>query len=465
MPLAADNFRNDPRLAEARRLILDTLAEHQCHLTGPRPADPALKLSYEQALTDFATLRAGSLYYPYLGSGFGAGPFVELADGSIKYDMIGGIGVHQLGHGHPELVTAALDAALRDTIMQGNLQQDRESPRLARLFLDLAQRHNARLAHCFLTSSGAMANENALKLALSKRAPADRILAFEHCFMGRTLALAQITDNPAYRQGLPPTLSVDYVPFFNAAQPEQSTAAAIAALRQHLAHHPDRHAVMCMELVQGEGGYNVGRRDFFLTLIRMLRERSIAVFVDEVQSFGRTSRPFAFQHFGLDEHVDIVTLGKMTQACATLFTAEFAPKPGLVSQTFTAATAAILAARVVVQTLDASHAFGDEGRNMQINQRFTQRLSDIARKHPGRITGPFGIGAMIAFTPFDGSASIAKTCAAALFDEGVIGFVAGHDPTRLRFLPPVPILRDEHIDDVCRIVDHALQRVADTLSK
>lgn len=460
-PLAADNLRDDPRIAQARQLILAAMADHQRQLTGVRPADPQRKQTYDQALADFATLRGGGLYYPYLGSGFGTGPLVELADGSVKYDMIGGIGVHQLGHGHPLLADAAITAAMRDALMQGNLQQDIEAPRLASLFLNLARRGGARLAHCFISSSGAMANENALKLALSKHSPAARVLAFEHCFMGRTLALSQITDNAKYRSGLPTTLAVDYVPFFDAMRPEESTQEAIAALNRHLTDHPGEHAVMCMELVQGEGGYNVGDRAFFLAIIGILKERGIPVLVDEIQTFGRASQPFAFQHCGLDEHVDIVTLGKMTQACATLFTDGYTPKAGLVSQTFTAATSAILAARVVVETLDSCGVFGPEGLNMRVHARFADRLAAIAQRHPYRVRGPFGIGGMIAFTPFDGSDEIAKACALALFEDGVIGFVAGHDPARLRFLPPVPILKDADIDAVCDIVDRALSRVAD----
>ena len=52
--------------------------------------------------------------------------------------MISGIGVHYLGHSHPALIAAGVDAALRDTVMQGNLQQNTEALSLSRLLLDLA---------------------------------------------------------------------------------------------------------------------------------------------------------------------------------------------------------------------------------------------------------------------------------------------------------------------------------------
>jgi len=52
-----------------------------------------------------------------------------------------------------------------------------------------------------------------MKLVLQKHAPADMIVAFERNFAGRTLALAEITDKAAYREGLPLSGRVLYVPF------------------------------------------------------------------------------------------------------------------------------------------------------------------------------------------------------------------------------------------------------------
>ena len=118
-----------------------------------------------------------------------------------------------------------------------------------------------------------------------------------------------------------------------------------------------------MELVQGEGGYYEGDTQFFKALIDVARENNIAVIADEVQSFCRTTQPFAFQHFGLDEFVDIVTIGKISQVCATLFTDDYKPQPGLISQTFTGSTWAIVAARAIIQGLIDNGNFGSDGKN------------------------------------------------------------------------------------------------------
>jgi acetylornithine aminotransferase len=338
--------------------------------------------------------------------------------------------------------------------MQGNLQQNVESVTLAKTLIDLANRsgNERRIAHCFLTTSGAMANENALKITFQKHHPASRVLAFSHGFAGRSMALSQITDKAAYRVGLPKVLDVDYVPFYNAEHPEHSTAAAVNRLKEHLHRYPKQHACMWIELIQGEGGFYAGTREFFIPILDLLKENGVAVWFDEIQSFARTTQPFAFQRFGLDNYVDLLTVGKITQVCATLFTDAYVPKPGLVSQTFTASTSAILAAQTILDTLKSGAFFGPDGRIMQVRQRIMSHLDTLRAEHPDWIKGPFGEGAMIAFTPFDGADATAKTLLTQLFEAGVIAFVCGASPARLRFLPPVGVITDDDIDAVMKIL-------------
>jgi acetylornithine aminotransferase len=342
--------------------------------------------------------------------------------------------------------------------MEGNLQQNSESLSLAQTLLSAANRYGARLKHCFFSTSGAMANENALKVILQKKRPADRILAFDGCFMGRTLALCQVTDKAGYREGMPSLLHVDYVPFFDATRPDESTRVSVEHLRRHFKRYPAQHAAMCMELVLGEGGFYPGSRGFFLALLEVLREYAVPVLVDEIQTFSRTTELFAFQHFGLDDYVDIVTLGKSAQVCATLFREEFNPKPGLLSQTFTGATSAIFAAQMIVDGLLQGGFFGTEGRIARLHDHCVRRLQEIQERRPGLIAGPFGIGAMVAFTPFDGSLEKVKQFIYALFDRGVIAFYAGEAPTRVRFLLPAGVVTFEDIDRVAGIVEETLLR-------
>ena len=459
-PLAADRLHADPRLAQAKTLILEAVAEHQAELNEVRSANPDLTDSYQQLIQQFGQLRGGNIFFPYLGSGLGNGPFVELADGSVKLDMITGIGVHGYGHSHPLLVAAGIDAAISDTVMQGNLQQNTSSCDIVKLLVDTAQESGSDIKHCFLSTSGAMANENALKMAFQKNHPANRVIAFSHCFAGRTLALAQVTDKAKYRDGLPETIAVDYIPFFKHDQPEKSTESAVKHLQNHLHRHPGKHAVLWMELVQGEGGYYEGNTEFFKALIDVAHEHGICVIADEVQSFCRTTRPFAFQHFGLDKMIDIVTIGKISQVCATLFTDAYQPRPGLISQTFTGSTWAIYAAHAIVSGLIENGNFGADGKNVQLNQYFADGLKRIGDKYPGSIAGPHGVGGMVAFTPFDGSADAASRLVKTMYERGLMSFMAGGDPSRVRFLMPLGCVERQHIDLACEIIEAAVAEMA-----
>jgi acetylornithine/N-succinyldiaminopimelate aminotransferase len=457
--LASEKLQQDPRIQQARKLLMEAVAEHQQTIRDVRPPDPELAARHQQRLTDFGKLRGNNLYFPYLGSGLGNGPFVELEDGSVKLDFITGIGVHGYGHSHPLVVSAGIEAALSDTVMQGNLQQNSDSYRLSRLLVDTACESGAKLEHCLLSTSGAMANENSLKIAYQKNHPANRIISFSHCFAGRTLALCQVTDKAAYRQGMPDTIPVDYIPFYREDQPKKSIETAVNHFHYLLKRNPGKYAAFWMELVQGEGGYYPGTKEFFLPLLELAKDHKIAVIADEVQTFCRTTRPFAFQHFQLDEYIDIVTIGKISQACATLFTPEYNPRPGLISQTFTSSSFSIIAGHAIVNDLIQAGNFGEQGRNQQIHQRFRHQLEEIARRHPGSITGPFGIGGMIGFTPFDGSEGAAKDLVNGLYHAGLMSFMAGGNPSRVRFLVPLGCTTDQHIDLACSLLEKVIAQL------
>ncbi len=394
----------------------------------------------------------------------GNGPYVELADGSVKLDFIGGIGVHGCGHSHPDMVAASVDAALEDTVMQGNLQQNVPSVQMLSRLTTLACESGAALAHAILSTSGAMANENALKLAFHHAQPASRVIAFDNAFAGRSIAMAAVTDRPAYRDGIPTAINVDYLPFLDPHDPAGSTKRATDTLKKLLARNPKQYAAFWAEPIAGEGGYYPGSHDFFAALCRPLRAAGIPIIFDEIQSFSRTSRPFAFQHYGLDEFADIVTIGKITQVCATLYRKEFHPTAPIISQTFTGSTAAIRAGLKTLDLLESSGCFGDEGGNARRHQYFAAAMEKLAQKHEGLIGGPYGEGMMMVFTPGDGSLEQAKMLMGLLFDVGLLGFLCGAAPTRIRFLPPPTITTNAHIDTAIELLDQGLTQMKAKLS-
>ncbi len=182
--LIASQLREDSRVLKAKQLLEEVASEYRSKITSIRGPQPELVEPYKNMLDRLSVARGGAPYFPYIASGLGNGPFVELADGSVKLDFIVGIGVHGLGHSHPAMLASTVDAALEDTVMQGNLQQNSPSLRLAERLIGLANQSGAKLAHCLLSTSGAMSNENALKIAFHSRFPASRVICIDNCFAG-----------------------------------------------------------------------------------------------------------------------------------------------------------------------------------------------------------------------------------------------------------------------------------------
>jgi acetylornithine/succinyldiaminopimelate/putrescine aminotransferase len=454
-----ENYFNDPRIQEAKKLLAETLADHAKNITEVKPGNPELKEEYSKMLESFSAQRGGKLFYDYIGSGIGNGSLVELADGSVKYDFITGIGVHYFGHSHQGVIKAQVDGAITNTTMSGNLQQNVDSPRLFNLILEQANKYGAGFDHLFMTSSGVMTAENALKMVFQKRSPAHRVIAFEKCFMGRTLAVSQITDKAAYRKGLPQTLSVDYIPFYDAKDHKGSIDRAVTLLRQYFSRYPGEYAAICMELIQGEGGYWVGNTEFFKAIINECKKNNVSVIIDEVQTFMRTKEMFAFQYFGLDKDVDLVNIGKNSQVCATIYRNDHKPLPGLISQTFTSSGSAINAAYYIINEVANKNYLGEDGKIEKLHMRFANNLDKLATKYPTLIEGPWGLGTMIGMTLFGGDLQKSKDFTFKLFDNGVLSFIAGAGPTRVRFLVPAGAATEKDIDNVCELIEKTINEM------
>jgi 4-aminobutyrate aminotransferase-like enzyme len=446
--------------------IVGELAAAQAGLTGARPADPDLAAGVSAELDAFAAIKGRGAFFPALGSGLGRGPLVELADGSVKWDMITGIGVHGFGHGDLELTAVALRAATADVVMQGNLQFNRETLAFTELLGREAGR-GTRLRHCFLTGSGVMANESALKVCFQHKPGAQRVLAFDDCFMGRSTTMAQIGDSPQGRVGLPLNALVDYVSFYDPTDGPASIARAREQLETCIRRYPDQYACFVMELVQGEGGFNTAPREFFVTLMDLCHEHGIAVWADEVQTFGRTESLFHHDQLELGPYVDVVTIGKLSQVCACLYTEAMNPKPGLLSGTFVGSTVALAVGRRTIERLLEGGYYGPDGRNARLHAAFREHAAGLVERHPDlfppapRTAAPYGgVGGMMRLTPFGGSRARIMPFIHILFEEGVIAFSCGHGPYHARLLPPVGATEPEHLAEVFRIMERSLVRAA-----
>lgn len=456
MTILGDQLLESEKINQLVNDLSQEVEKNNSQITGIKGPTPGKEDSYRKLMESTGTYRGRALHYPYIGSGAGRGPYVELSDGSVKMDLINGIGIHLFGHSHPRVVKAAIRGSLMDVVMQGNLEPNREYVQFSKKLVELAGR-KSRLKHVWFATCGTMANENALKMARQKNSPAKMIVSFKNAFAGRSTMMAEVTDNPAYKQGLPEYNEVLRLPFYDRKDPA-STEKTLNVFKDHVAKHGKNIACFAFEPMLGEGGYMPANREFFVPLLEFCKEHKIAVWADEVQTFARTGELFAFETLDIGNYVDIVTIAKTVQLGATFYTEEYNPKPGLVAGTFSGSTVSMHTGMEMVDMLVHDGYLGPNGRIQSIYKQFIGGLEKLGSTTcKGKIADACGMGLMIAFTPFDGKKEQVELFLKNLFHNGLIAFSCGKDPVRARFLVPAGI-KDEEIQVALQLIEKTIQQ-------
>lgn len=448
---------HSPDISEHFNKLFTSILLEQQKINQLKNPDEEKRALLLEKLKEYESLKGRGFFYPFMASGKGHGPFVEILDGSVKYDLINAIGVNLLGHSHPLYIKAALESATSDTVMCGNLLSYQEPYELSKALLLSVK--NSRLKHFWFSCSGSFAGDTALKIMWQKKAPNYRLIAFQKSFAGRSIAMQDVTFNSAYREGMPQTIQVDHVPHYNYKKPENAIRETIEALDNLLLKNGNIYCGLTLELVQGEAGFIFGTKEYYKAICEWAQKNKIYVWIDEVQSFARTHQLFAFQMFELDQYVDIVTIGKVLQAAGTFYSEELNPKPGLIAGTFNGSLTSLNAAKATLRYLTEGNFYGNNGRIKQLEKKFKDKFKLLLETTcQGKIPYYDGIGTMISFEVGDGSLLLTNKFMTRLYENGVISFSAGKEPTRVRFLLPLALL-DEHIDEIFTIVEKTILEI------
>jgi 4-aminobutyrate aminotransferase-like enzyme len=251
-----------------------------------------------------------------------------------------------------------------------------------------------------------------------------------------------------------------YLPFYEPDDPE-SPQRTLTVLRAVLDQQRESIAVAVFELVQGEAGFRVAPREFFVPLMETLKEQGVAVWVDEIQTFGRTGELFAFQRLDLAEYVDVVTVGKLLQNSAVLFRAEYQPDPALLSGTFAGSTVGLAVGRRIVEKLVQEDYLGPHGRIAALEQHARDSLARLQTDLPGAVRAFGGIGAMWAVEPADASHEGVKALLQECYRNGLILYYAGagEGPYRVRMFLPGGVLTLDEFDEALDILRFSLKQL------
>jgi acetylornithine/succinyldiaminopimelate/putrescine aminotransferase len=269
----------------------------------------------------------------------GDGVYLQDAAGRRILDLYGGHAVAALGYGHPEL-TAAITRQAQELLFQTNALPLKVRDEAADKLAAFAP---AGVGRVFFLSTGAEANENALRLAL-RTTGRSKIVAMEQSFHGRTAAAAAVTWGAAQSwYGFARTpMDVQFVPRNDVAALEAAVDSATAGV--------------IIEPVQGLAGAFDFAPEFLRAARRICDERGALLILDEVQTgMGRLGEPFGAQLFGV--RPDLLTvakgLGGGIPCAALLMTPEIAAdlKPGSLGTTFGGGPVACAAICVVVDVI------------------------------------------------------------------------------------------------------------------
>jgi acetylornithine/N-succinyldiaminopimelate aminotransferase len=241
-------------------------------------------------------------------------------DKGIEYlDLYSGHGVISIGHTQPDYVTK-LKNQLDNLGFYSNAIQNPLQVELAEKLGKLSGLEDYEL---FLCSSGAEANENALKLA-SFHNGKSRVVAFDNSFHGRTSAAVAVTDNKKIVAPINAQQVVTFLPLNNIELVEAELAKG------------DVSSVI-IEGIQGVGGLDEGTTEFFQALEKVCKKYGAVLILDEVQSgYGRSGKFFAYQHHNIKADIISVAkgMGNGFPVGAILISPEFEASFGLLGTTF-----------------------------------------------------------------------------------------------------------------------------------
>lgn len=385
------------------------------------------------------------------------GVVVEDLDGNTLLDFAAGIGVLNVGHCHPRVVSAIQQQAAKLMHFAGT---DFYYPAQADLAERLAQivPVAGKDPKTFYTNSGTESNEAAIKIA-KKATGRHRFLSFLGAFHGRTMGSLALTGSKYIQKSgfFPAMPGVTHVPFPHPTrniwgingkdEPSELAHRAIEHIEDIFGWvlPPKDVAALFWEPVQGEGGYVVPPMEFPKLLRELCDEHGILLVADEVQTgFGRTGKMFASEHF--DVEPDIMSLAKAMGSGmpigATVVRSDLDfDEQGSHSNTYGGNVLACTASMATLDVMEEERLVENAARMGDV---MGARLDEFVDEHE-RVIDHRGLGLMRAIELGDKKGGydhkLRDRLEEALWKRGLMTLGCGK--SSLRFIPPLNVNEDQ----------------------
>ena len=312
--------------------------------------------------------------------------------------------------------------------------------------------------------------ENALKTAfdwkvrknLSRGASAGRggkILHFRHAFHGRSGYAISLTNtaDPRKTDYFPvfdwPRLSCPKLTFPITSQVEAEVAAAEARVEEEIrkacADSPGDIAALILEPIQGEGGDNHFRPEFFRRLRALADELEFLLIFDEVQTgVGLTGSMWCWQQMGVEP--DLFCFGKKTQVCGFASNHRIDDVDNVfkvssrINSTWGGNLADMVRCARYLEIIDEERLIEN---TRAVGEHLLGRLTEMAEEFPGAVSNVRGRGLFLALDLPD--KEVRDRTLAACLENGLIALASG--VRAIRFRPALNLSRDEADEGVRKL--------------
>ncbi len=343
-------------------------------------------------------------------------------------DLYGGHAVISIGHAHPKYV----ESITQQLNQIGFYSNAVKNPFQVQLAEELTLDSNCENYKLFMCSSGAEANENALKLA-SFHTKKHSIIAFENAFHGRTSAAVASTDNAKIIAPLNAQQKVDFHPLGDLEAVENTLKKG-------------ETCAVIIECIQGVGGLDQSTTAFCQGLEILCKTYGAVLIADEVQSgFGRSGDFFAFQKHGIKPHIISMAkgMGNGFPVGGILIHPEIKASFGLLGTTFGGNHLACVATLSVLKALKAQNLMQNA---KELEVYFREQAKDVSE-----IVNLKGRGLMLGL---EFEFPVSELRKKLLFQHKIFTG-SSKNPNLIRILPPLTI-RKEHIDSLFKALKNIL---------
>ena len=330
--------------------------------------------------------------------------------------------------------------------------------------------------YSFFIEGGGLAVENALKTAFDwkvkknfkkgyKEEKGHQVIHFQQAFHGRTGYTMSLTNTDPTKTALYPKFNWPRIsnPKITFPLNENNLDAvikaeehSIAEIKKAIADNKDDIACMILEPIQGEGGDNHFRKEFFEQLRTICDENEMLLIFDEVQTgVGMTGKWWAHQHY---VQPDIISFGKKSQVCGILVGERVNEiddnvfhTPSRINSTWGGNIVDMMRFKKYLEIIQEENLVDNAA---VVGDYLLGRLTDMQQKYPALLSNARGKGLYSAIDLPNGE--IRAKAIAKMFERNVI--ILGCGKQSMRFRPALNI-KEIHIDEALDTMEAVLKEL------